>query len=234
MDIRKYSKEVPESLPIIDSLTISQTPKTPHIYNYHLRVTQPSYTKEQIQEAFEKLGWCKYLIGEEIGQGGNYHTHSFVETDVPYNVKEQKRFYTKLRTELKLTEFSSSIMKNEHLLSYVVKDGCYIAKGFDPKVLKEAEAKSYKKYSKVDFAKAQHAIEDEYLTDKITFLRAIEKFIKLKTDYKQNINRNWIKQYFTMLLFKHKPMQIHSYAQEVESSIQQDVLGIRFKESDYN
>ena len=223
--MQSFKKAEEETLPIIESPTISQTPT---VYTYHLRVTQPSFTKEQIAEAFTKLGWNKYLIGEEIGSGGHYHTHSYVETDVPYNIKEQKRFYTKLKTVLQIKEFSSSVMKNEHLLSYVVKDGHYIAQGFDPRVLKEAEACSYKKYSKTDFAKAQHAIEELYLTDKITLAYAIEKFIKLKVDYKQGINRNYLKQYFTMLLFKHSPGQITSYTRELMSSIEQDILGVRF------
>lgn len=237
IEIDEPENGVEERPPIVDSPNLSETPGFTPLegkYYYHLRITDQT-TKEIIASGLNNFS-DRYVVAEERSSSNVLHFHCLIECSIPHGIKEQKKFYSVAKRSLSLPKggFSTSPMKSTDLLTYVLKDGDFISKGFDTTQLKIAQKKSYVKYDKKAFAMKQHDLEDRFLTDRLSKQMFMEAFIRLKVDHKQIICKTYLVKYFTMLIMKKNPANIRQYVQQIEDRIESDFVGINFDSNKYS
>lgn len=98
-------------------------------------------------------------------------------------------------------DYSLSKVKNsEDYKKYIVKETNWMSSGFDVEELKKFQLVSYPK--KKNFQKELDLLEIEYLLDNMDDIGYIFNFIKLKANYKQVVNTNYVKQRLIMMRSK--------------------------------
>lgn len=229
-ELEEPEEEEMESLPIIDSQTLPKTQEwvpNPSKYYYHVRVTDSTTTKDIIAQGLKAMT-DTYVVSEELSSANVKHFHALVESNIPYQLKEQKKFKLELKRHLKLPKsgFSTSAMKGPELLSYIMKDGDYISEGFPHVVIKTAQIKSYIKFDKKAFAKKQHELEDQFILGKLDVQKFYKEFGRLKSDYKQGINQSWLDGYVLSLAFRKNKNYLESWSHERAAALQQKIFGI--------
>lgn len=200
------------TLPIIES---EEVPK----YSYlHVRVTASWFSLEKL-EAFLDKHLNQYIVSVEKKDTPEQHFHMHI-------------LWTKKREDFSpfIKQFDPLIKGNKHLgvewqrsdknPSYVLKDGKYLYKGFSKKQIDDWFKISYAKYTKEDFAKELHKIEDEYLLSNDTLTQFAHKFLSLKDRYKQKPNPNNDRNYIDMMYRRKEPRAIYLAAKELAEGIE--------------
>lgn len=227
------------TLPIIESKEVRKSNGLELQCNqkYSLRLTLVDRDLNSLFKSFNEFyGNIKFVMSVEKKGTASQHFHlSYEGGTLKDERKKLKDFFqsqqivTKGNKTYSLTEVTS-----DNFVSYVLKDGDYLFNGYSQEYIDTQFKKSYKKFTKNDFAESLHLLEDEYLSydeqeDDTPFninrqvkniKWFVKEFIKLKVSYKQIICYTYITKYARMLYYKKFPQYIDEIAGLIVQSIE--------------
>lgn len=175
---------------------------------YSLRLTP--YGKYGVQEIEQFLGnFQDWIYSIEISKGGKEHYHCVIWSEhyeeeikdmirpfllqyfpVQSSTGKQKRGEANKQYNFSETE------DLEQTVTYLLKDYGTIkySSNVNPKTIDKLQKKSYKKFSKEDFAKQLEVLKAEFKNTSPKIGTMMEKVIQLKAVYRQPVNINQIYQ----------------------------------------
>lgn len=153
-----------------------------------VRISHVATSLEELKNFFFPL-YEQVIICEESATKAGVHYHLLLLIPEKYVLgSENKLFRKDLKLKLPLLEtprsFSCSVVEKVSYVSYILKDGKYVYKGFDDETIALMAGKSYKKYDKTVFAVEWDSIR---MNKELPPREKVVQFIKLKRKYNQNI-----------------------------------------------
>lgn len=199
---------------------------------YSLRITLVDRDLNSMFKSFNEFyGDIKFVMSVEKKGTASQHFHlSYEGGTLKDERKKLKDFFQSQQIVTKGNKtYSLSEVTSDNFVSYVLKDGDYLFNGYTQEYIDTQFKKSYKKFTKNDFAEQLHMLEDKYLTteqntpfnQKPTYQIEdfVSDFIALKVSYKQIICYTYITKYARMLYYKKNPQCIRQISELICESI---------------
>jgi len=194
------------SLPNIDSQKV--------LLYTHIRIHQVHILK--VAAFFDGIGIAKYLVSSE-DDATRSHVHCILQGQ-EYAGRDKKgmEFRKKLTAEFKIKgnkAYSiSPVRDGDKAISYILKEGEYINKGFDEEFVKVRQQVSYKKYSKEAIAKEMEENNKNYIVGTINDKEWVRRYVQIKHSYNQfNVNLNRTKDLLLNLRLKKDPRVLEEF-----------------------
>lgn len=154
-----------------------------------------SQTLEQVYTYFEP--WATHLLVSKEGGDAKtrLHYHIIMNTEFYGRDKVCKQFRESLIKAFSIKGNGSysiaPVKEKDKCVSYILKDGEWLAKGFSTTYLQSRQKVSYQKYSKEEFAKQFEALKDKYYLHQVSIRQFIRLYVKLKHSFNQmNVSLN--------------------------------------------
>lgn len=190
---------------------------------FHIRLhLEEEWNLERVLESF-KAKSNRFIVSVEHAERKHFHCMvSFQTMDIGKNHQNVRNFVQKVFSVKKNKAYSISRVKTESRMAmYVVKDGSFMSSGFTEDELTSFRNKSYKKFTKKDFATELDDIRCEYIDSRDT-CKAIESIIVLKADYNQTFNQRTIESLIMTWRVKFDKDYLTSMARRIDNKLKED------------